>query len=342
MPYNFPKFIDSHAISSHIKTYPFTPAEQSVLISQSCTSSVDEKLEALEYLYEKYSEEEFGAEMVGMFGDNDLMPFRERLKQYIDGIKKSLALKTASDGYVFITSECEEGFEYSDEKYYTSYTAAYNDIVSRHNYLSTEVSDCSHEYRIMIMPEGQRCGLCHYYDDGLMLVSADPVLPNDDDLPVLDISQYYVWVPLPFKKGDIVKVTHRCGWKYMSWYAVFSYPDDESDEKFRHLRERLRRNGDRSDRNTILEYFVSSDESSVGGCFESEDNEVLELDYPNESDLDRIDYATKVLAAALDDNYNDYRLIDLLHDHSQGLVAKEKCCIDVDGYLREKIKKISG
>ena len=85
---NFLKFIDSHAIRSHIQAYPFTPAEQAVLIAQSCTRPVDEKLAALEYLYEKYTAEEFGAEKVGMFGENEMMTFRDRLAYYIKGLKK--------------------------------------------------------------------------------------------------------------------------------------------------------------------------------------------------------------------------------------------------------------
>ena len=229
---NFLEFIDSHEIRSHIQTYPFTPAEQAVLIAQSCTRQVDEKLAALEYLYEKYSAEEFGAEKVGMFGENEMMTFPDRLAYYIKGLKNSLALRSVSQGYVFIAADCEENFEYSGERYYTSYAAAYEDIASRYKEHSGDFPEVSYEYRIRIMPEASLGGIDHYFDNGLNLVSASPILPDNDDLPCVDISQYYVWLPLPFKKGDIVKVTYRCGYKFMTQYAVFAYPDDGSDERF--------------------------------------------------------------------------------------------------------------
>ena len=297
---NFLKFIDSHAIRSHIKTYPFTPAEQAVLIAQGCTRPVDEKIAALEHLYDNYSAEEFGAERVGMFCDEDPKEFRGRLAHYIEGLKNSLALSSASQGYVFIAADCEENFEYSGERYYTSYAAAYEDIASRYKEHSANFPEVNYEYRIRIMPEGALDGIDHYFDNDLNLVSASLILPDNDDLPFVDISQFYVWLPLPFKKGDIVKVTYRCGFRFMTQYAVFAYPDDESDERFLQQRKLRRQNGDSSDMGTILEYFVPSDDFSVGGCFESEHESVLDLDYPNKSDFNNIDYGTKLLAAALD------------------------------------------
>lgn len=323
----FLKFIDSHAIRTHIKTYLFTPAEQAVLIAQGCTRPVDEIIAVLEHLYDNYSAEEFRAEKVGMFGENEMMTFRDRLAYYIKGLKNSFALRSASQGYVFIAADCEENFEYSGERYYTSYAAAYEDIASRYKEHSANFPEVSYEYRIRIMPEGSLGGIDHYFDNGLNLVSADPVLPLDDDLPCVDISQYYVWLPLPFKKGDIVKVTYRCGYKFMTQYAVFAYPDDESDERFLQQRNLRRQNGDSSDMGTILEYFVPSDDSPLGGCFESEHESVLNLDYPDESDIGKIDYATIMLAAALDDKYNDYHLIDLLKEYSQGAIARGECCL---------------
>ena len=94
----FLKFIDSKAIRTHCRSYQFAPSEQAVLIAQSRKRPVEEKLEVLEYLRDNFSEKDFEAEKVGMFGEDELMTFRERLAYYIDGLKKSLddAFKFAS------------------------------------------------------------------------------------------------------------------------------------------------------------------------------------------------------------------------------------------------------
>lgn len=134
-----------------------------MLIAQSCTRPVDEKNALLEHLYDNYSAEEFGAERVGMFCDEDPKEFRGRLAHYIGGLKSSLALRSASKGYVFIAADCEENFEYSGERYYTFYAAAYEDIASRYKEHSGDFPEVSYEYRIRIMHRdmysGQNCFL---------------------------------------------------------------------------------------------------------------------------------------------------------------------------------------
>ena len=336
----FLKFIDSKAIRTHCRSYQFAPSEQAVLIAQSRKRPVEEKLEVLEYLRDNFSEKDFEAEKVGMFGEDELMTFRERLAYYIDGLKKSLALKNASEGYVFITDEREEGDEYIDEKYYTSYADAYEDIVSRYKDNSYFFSEFRHEYRLRIMPEGSWEGVCHCFDNDLNLVIADPVLPNDEP-PCLDISQYYVWLPLLFKKGDIVKARDdRSGWIDNVTYGVFYYPDDGSDDHLVYLRRLRRESGDCNDMSTILEIFTPSYDSALGGSFNFCHKNVLDLDYPDESDIDKIDYGTKLLAAALDDEYKSFRLIDLLKDYSHGYIANHKYYFDPDKYLKAKIKRL--
>ena len=330
------KFIDSKAIRTHCRSYQFAPSEQAVLIAQSRKRPVEEKLEVLEHLRDNFSEKDFETEKVGMLYEEDMMTFSERLAYYIDGLKKSLALKNASEGYVFITDEREEEDEYIDEKYYTSYADAYEDIASRYKDSSCFYPELRYEYRLRIMPEGSCDGVCHCFDNDLNLVIADPVLPNDEP-PCLDISQYYIWLPLPFKKGDIVRVRDCFGWRDDVLYGVFFYPDDETDKRSVYLRGLNRKRGDYTDMSTILEIFLPSDNSALGGSFSFCHKNVLDLDYPDESDIDKIDYGTKLLAAALDDECH-YRLINLLKDYSHGYIANHKYYFDPDKYLKAKIK----
>lgn len=345
MEYDFLSFIDSKAIREHIRTtgYVFTPAEQAVLISRSCNRTVKEKLEALEYILRTYSEEELGSDKVGMFGfdDRNSMPFRKRLRAYITGVKSSLVLKQTDVRYcyVFITSECEKGYDYSDDqaRYFTSYADAHYYLRERKE--ENADNNCEYEYRITLQFVGELRKLYHIYDNDLRLVRADPLFPNDDELPILDISEYYVYVPLPFKKGEIVKIMLRAANTFKDEYAVYTFPDDETDEKFIRMLDRHRQRGDYSDMSVSLTYFISDSSHTCGGAFWYDHFDVLDLDSCDESDLDKIEYGTKYFAAALDDDC-EYDMWNLLLDYSHGDFKDKKVYFDAEKYLEEKIRRL--
>lgn len=342
MTYDFLSFIDSEAIREHIRktNYEFTPAEQAVILTHSYEHTVEEKLEALEYLYGKYTEEEFGADKVGMFGDGDAMPFREKLRNYIVGIGASLALKEASEGYVFIACHCENGHKYEDHnrRYFSSYEDAYKYIKEKNAKYSAEFPDCKYEYKITAMPVGAIRGYRHNYDNEFRLVYVEPILPLDDDFPVLDISEYYVWIPLPFKKGDLVRMRFCGGWCFKQTYGVFSCQEDEADERFQRMRRIHRERGDYSDMSVSLTYFISDSSHTCGGAFWYDHFDVLDLDSCDESDLDKIEYGTKYFAAALDDDCR-YDMWNLLLDYSRGDFKDKKVYFDAEKYLEEKLRR---
>lgn len=342
MTYDFLTFIDSQAIREHIRKikYEFTPAEQAVILTHSYDRTAGEKLEALEYLYSAYSEEEFGADKVGMFGDNSGMTFREKLGHYINGVKASLALKEAADGYVFIACECEEGYEYSDHdrRYFSCYADTYKYIKELKAENSSELPERRYEYRIIVMPIGAISGYWHTYDNELELVNAEPILPIDDDLPMLDISEYYVWIPLPFGKGDIVRIRHRSTWCFKQGYGVFSWQEDETDERFQRMRRIHRKRGDHTDMFYPVDSFIEEDDSTVGGTFGYDHYYILDLDCCNESELDKITYGTKYLAMAFDED-SDYTMMNLLYDYSGGYIKRKDCYIDADKYLSEQLRR---
>ena len=290
--FEFLSFIDSAAIRAHIRCigYKFTPAEQAVLIANSYNRTVDEKLAALEYLYEKYNDREFGEEKVGMSYGESGMTFCQKLRRYIDGMNRSLALKLLTQGYIFIATVCEEGYDYSDHEklYFSSYQQAYEYLKAQKEYYTDEISDCICEYRITVKPEGERYGYDHTYDNELRLVCADAVLPIDDDLPELDISKYYVWLPLPFKKGDLVRIRYAAAWRFKWEYAVFSWEENKKDERFVRMRERCRRQGDYTDMFCPLDYFTEEKDSPLGGRFSYEHYYPLDLDYPEISELENV------------------------------------------------------
>ena len=339
MSYDFPSFIDSKAISAHIKKtgYEFTPAEQAVLIANSYNKTIDEKLEALEYLYDRYTDKDFGEEQVGMFYGESEMTFRQKLRRYIDGMNSSLALKQSAQGYIFIAAVCEEGYDYSDceKTYFSSYQQAYEYLKAQKDYYADEIPDCICEYRITVKPEGKRYGYDHTFDNEFRLVSADAVLPIDDEQPELDISHYYVWLPLPFKKGDLVRIRYAAAWRFKQEYAVFSWEADKKNARFLRMREKHRRQGDYTDMFYPLDHFIEENDSPLGGTFTYDHYYPLDLDYLEIGELDKVNSGTKYLAMALDDN-SEYNLKDLLSDYSWGNFRYRELD-EADDHLRKKI-----
>ena len=87
--YDFLKFIDSPDIREYNKDTPFTPAEWAVLVRASIKRTVEEKIEALQYLLDHYQENEFGEENVNIDPPTyppykTDIPFREIVKRTVD------------------------------------------------------------------------------------------------------------------------------------------------------------------------------------------------------------------------------------------------------------------
>lgn len=77
--YDLLQFIDSQDIREYNKDTCFTPAEWAVLISKSLKRTVEEKIDALQYLVDHYTDSEFKEETIWpeYCGKGDLSSFRE-------------------------------------------------------------------------------------------------------------------------------------------------------------------------------------------------------------------------------------------------------------------------
>lgn len=340
---DFLSFIDSKAIRQHIRSisYEFTPAEQAVIISRSKGKTPEERIAALEYLCETYTDDEFGEEKAGVPFQCTKMKFKQKLKTYIGCMKSSLSLRGASQDYVFITKIYDEDDDLyfpNQNKYFPTYSDAFESIKKHEVY---DNSDHFCEFIISavpLVPNGRVLGYDHIYDKKLRLISAEPVIEDDKLRCELDISGYYVWIPLPFKIGDLVKVTYRDGQQMKTEYGVFSQPNDEKNKDFINRRERYRRKGNRYSMLYQVENFSEEYDHDFGGYLSDGDYQPLDLDYPEMSELDKVDYGTKYLAMALDDN-SDYNMKDLLYDYSWGNIKTRECYSDADKYLREKLNR---
>lgn len=345
MKYDILDFIDSNAIKKHLSNlgHKFTPAEQAVLITHSHKTTVYEKLNALEYLYETYSNDEFGVEKISTFIDFSDVVFRDRVGEYIKRIKASVALRTSAKPINCIADICEKGHKYNGgrKRYFTSYNDAYGYINQVKNEYIRYYPDCICEYRIKVLNADMSDRDTHIYDNDLRFVRAEPLFTLyeflEENEPVIDLSEFYVWVPLPFKLGDIVKVRQHSANSFIDIYLVITCldPDDDrfivppNEERYRFLE------GDSM--YISLYYFEPNGEFLESSSFTYESISILDIDMCDESDIDKIDNATIHLAAALDDCCS-YKLEDLQNDYSKGLLFKENSDFDSCDYIKKRIR----
>lgn len=231
--YNFLQFIDSQDIREYNKDASFTPAEQAVLISRSRNTSILEKLDALKYLIEMYTDEEFRSNSVWcVYGCNEGKDsFKTVALRTVSIWENILEDRYNNDGVVFeVKFDEREHSEFDMRSYglFSCYEKAYEKLLEqKQKYLGDEdlknVKTYGKIYRIPIDDCDECiCGDVYLYDNKMELArvyGADIRMQNGMDSASL-IDDYEMFLPLPFKPGDIVKVEWPFGKTY---YGVFSY-----------------------------------------------------------------------------------------------------------------------
>lgn len=254
--YDFLKFIDSPDIREYNKETQFTPAEWAVLVAKSMKKSVEEKIEALQYLVDHYSADEFKEETIWpMYGDErDCGSFREVVIETVHAWEEALAARFETEGVAFEAYLCEQ--EYSRQgvgcRYFSSYEKAWEYLLSeKQEYLDDDdlkdVKTFAQISRInldRVKGDGEN----YLFDNEMRMVCVDidcnRLFSGREAFALAD--EYLVYVPLPFKKGDIVKVdfpqtevhygVFSCDWKrpekpeniYM-WVSLEMYIEEEKD-----------------------------------------------------------------------------------------------------------------
>ena len=227
------KFIDSPDIREFNKDTAFTPAEQAILIANSCMTTIEEKMDALQYLLDHYSEEEF---IAGNYIDNDHLSKETSIKNAIVRTLKdwegALEARYDNAGYVYAAcfrdKECNRDDTY-DSCFFTTYEKAYEYLVAeKQTYLEKDslrdIKVYGEIYRIAL--DGPKNGFTdgdrYHFDNKMRLVSVygdpDRFWPGGDYPALLD--DYQMYVPVPFKPGDIVKVDNPF---YETDYGVISH-----------------------------------------------------------------------------------------------------------------------
>ena len=127
------------------------------------------------------------------------------------------------------------------------------------------------------------------------------------------------------------------GYDFLSFIDSKAIKEHTRNQTTHFLNHRLQ-SGDYSDMCVSLTYFIPDSSHTCGGAFWYDHFDVLDLDSCDESDLDKVEYGTKYLAAALDEDCS-YDMWNLLLDYSCGDFADEKVYFDAEKYLREKIRR---
>lgn len=107
------KFMDSLQVREYNRKTYFTPAEWAVIAVNSITATVEEKMDALQYLTEHYAEEDFARESVnvgpGHVVYHNHLPSREDVRETMRIWKETLEDRYKGDGFVYAAGYEEKG-----------------------------------------------------------------------------------------------------------------------------------------------------------------------------------------------------------------------------------------
>lgn len=260
--YDLLKFINSLQVREYNRETYFTPAEWAVIAANSITVTVEEKLDALQYLTEHYEEEDFAKESVnvglGHAVYHSHLPSREDVRETMRIWKETLEDRYKGDGFVYAA-----GYE-EKERYWPGQIEGYRffpDYEKAFMYLK-EMRDKKRESRSFrkedffgeierFKPGSRKDQDAYIFDGNLRMVELFPNVDrwNREDGDYInclnDPEAYQVLVSLPFKKGDVIKVESDrtmpfygvmcCDWKCVErdWTQPMWLPLDCYDEEYR-------------------------------------------------------------------------------------------------------------
>lgn len=200
------EFIDSDDIREYNSSTHFYPVEKAVLIYYSRKHSVEDKIHAWKTLLEAYSEDEFQETAAGKVKLR-MLHNRKVVENTLMSFEKALEVREITEGVVYEAEfwECN----YPDSVYpiiFSSYDKAYAYLQKeKQEYLDDEnLKLCKTEGKITrhVLDEEDKnmTDITYVFDDNLTMTDIRTRFSEDEELG--DVS---IYIPLPFKKGDIVK-----------------------------------------------------------------------------------------------------------------------------------------
>lgn len=256
-PYDFLSFIDSADIREYNRDTYFTPAEWAVLVSKSFGRTVEEKIEALQYLADHYTAAEFKAETV--HADSYALGYSESfLDVVIETIrawKEALAARFETEGTIFMAGlfEQEYSMQEDDWQYFSGFETAWTYLLqAKQEYLEDEQLKNVKTYawikRIRLDHGDRSVGESYLFDHEMRMVDVgideEKFFAGKEKIALA--YDYLVYVPLPFEEGDIVRVdfphmavhygVFSCEWKkpevpqqIRMWVSLDIYREEDRD-----------------------------------------------------------------------------------------------------------------
>lgn len=223
-------FIDSRDIREYNANTQFTPMEQAVLIYHSCRRTVDDKMTAWRELLERYGEDDF---KILNYGERQFVrrSNRQLVEDTVRRYEAALSSRYTASDVIFAASFEEVGYpeQQRDEySYFTDYDSAFAFIeAKKQKYLDNDyLKDVPTKARISIVPlneENRRDNTWFDFDTDLRMTGLYPCYSSDEDgMNNENLDMAYICVPVPFKKGDILKTINP---NYKTDYAVLPKDD---------------------------------------------------------------------------------------------------------------------
>jgi hypothetical protein len=205
-------YIDSKDIREYNRKRKtqFSPMEQAVLVYHSNVIPVEDKLQIWHELDETFSEAEF-QQVHYMINKEDKMN-KDILRYTIDGFEKALSERHNSNGkqqmYEARFWECDypdeihvvNGFFYEFDEAYSFLQAEKSEYM-----LDEGLKTCKTKAEIIRVNIGEaygRKGKIYVYDNDMDLIH---IYPEGNVFEENSLWSVYLKIPLPFKKGDLVK-----------------------------------------------------------------------------------------------------------------------------------------
>lgn len=219
---NILQFIDSQAVRENITEETFTVSEWAVLISKS-SKPIALKMEALKAIYENCGNTCFcprkECNAKGCEKRNILL--KELIEKSISYWNRIIDKMNDAQGAIFAACFIEKGFDrgnVAEYSYFTTYDMAYRYLKEqKQEYLDDEdLKDVITYGEIRRFPLDNPDYSCdreiYHFDNNLDLYQVYADGNSYNDIPFSDLLwEYFVYVPLPFKVGDKVKIDYGTG-----------------------------------------------------------------------------------------------------------------------------------
>lgn len=206
--YNFYDFIDSPDIREHLKKFDICLAKQAVFIAISERKSITDKIKALQFLLDNYSEEEF--EKYDETINNPINSMYEESKISIV-IKNNISYwftlleKNNESNRIYAVRYIDVGMSIRDSSnvYFNNYKKAFDYLLHEKEeyYKDTKMYA---EIESFVTDDSDIRIICSFDNDLIMY----DISHNNDETNQYSktrLMDFEMYIPLPFKCGDIIK-----------------------------------------------------------------------------------------------------------------------------------------